>query len=238
MRIVGIIIGFFLFVASANAAVIPFDLTGMGTTAFYNPGCYCNNTIYYTPVVTVGAGDVVDFGRVTIHAYEVGVTPDAGPNQPIYFLMSYIYTSFNPPVLPSPPWYPSLYATCNQNDASCISTAQNASSSGELILGSSTGTVQAAWFGPYDYTKPDIASPVPEPSTWAMLLIGFAGIGFATHRRRRTERGSGHTGRMLAIELARSRRTPIEPLVVTDVRRIGPGHGGIRPKSHFSNVAS
>jgi hypothetical protein len=25
---------------------------------------------------------------------------------------------------------------------------------------------------------------VPEPSTWAMLLIGFAGIGFAGYRRR------------------------------------------------------
>jgi hypothetical protein len=25
---------------------------------------------------------------------------------------------------------------------------------------------------------------VPEPSTWAMLLIGFAGIGFATYRRK------------------------------------------------------
>jgi hypothetical protein len=27
------------------------------------------------------------------------------------------------------------------------------------------------------------APPVPEPSTWAMLLIGFAGIGLATYRR-------------------------------------------------------
>jgi hypothetical protein len=27
-------------------------------------------------------------------------------------------------------------------------------------------------------------SGVPEPSTWAMLLIGFAGIGFAAYRRR------------------------------------------------------
>jgi len=26
---------------------------------------------------------------------------------------------------------------------------------------------------------------VPEPSTWAMLLLGFAGIGFATYRRSR-----------------------------------------------------
>jgi hypothetical protein len=30
-----------------------------------------------------------------------------------------------------------------------------------------------------------VAPAVPEPSTWAMLLIGFAGIGFATYRRRR-----------------------------------------------------
>ena len=30
-----------------------------------------------------------------------------------------------------------------------------------------------------------IASAVPEPSTWAMLLIGFAGIGFAAYRKRR-----------------------------------------------------
>jgi hypothetical protein len=30
-----------------------------------------------------------------------------------------------------------------------------------------------------------IASAIPEPSTWAMLLIGFAGIGFAAYRKRR-----------------------------------------------------
>lgn len=29
-----------------------------------------------------------------------------------------------------------------------------------------------------------VAAPVPEPSTWAMLLIGFAGIGFAGYRKR------------------------------------------------------
>jgi hypothetical protein len=25
---------------------------------------------------------------------------------------------------------------------------------------------------------------VPEPSTWAMMALGFAGVGFTTHRRR------------------------------------------------------
>jgi hypothetical protein len=26
-------------------------------------------------------------------------------------------------------------------------------------------------------------SPVPEPSTWALILLGFAGLGFAGYRR-------------------------------------------------------
>ena len=29
-----------------------------------------------------------------------------------------------------------------------------------------------------------IAAPVPEPSTWAMMIIGFAGIGFMAYRRK------------------------------------------------------
>jgi PEP-CTERM motif len=33
------------------------------------------------------------------------------------------------------------------------------------------------------------SSAVPEPSTWAMLLIGFAGLGFAGSRRLQNSRG-------------------------------------------------
>jgi hypothetical protein len=29
---------------------------------------------------------------------------------------------------------------------------------------------------------------VPEPSTWVMMLVGFAGLGYAAHRRSRKER--------------------------------------------------
>ena len=33
-----------------------------------------------------------------------------------------------------------------------------------------------------------VAEPVPEASTWAMMLIGFAGIGFLAHRRKKGAR--------------------------------------------------
>jgi hypothetical protein len=35
------------------------------------------------------------------------------------------------------------------------------------------------------FASSDTVVAVPEPSTWAMLLIGFAGIGFAAYRRKR-----------------------------------------------------
>jgi hypothetical protein len=34
----------------------------------------------------------------------------------------------------------------------------------------------------FNFVQLDTGS-VPEPSTWAMMLIGFAGLGFAAYRR-------------------------------------------------------
>lgn len=34
--------------------------------------------------------------------------------------------------------------------------------------------------------KPAPVAAVPEPSTWAMMLLGFGGLGFMTYRRKRT----------------------------------------------------
>jgi hypothetical protein len=35
---------------------------------------------------------------------------------------------------------------------------------------------------------PGVATAVPEPSTWAMLLLGFAGLGYAAMRRGKAPR--------------------------------------------------
>ncbi|MBR0691420.1 PEP-CTERM sorting domain-containing protein [Bradyrhizobium manausense] len=39
----------------------------------------------------------------------------------------------------------------------------------------------------FDVTSnpPPVAGAVPEPSTWAMMLLGFGGLGFMTYRRKR-----------------------------------------------------
>jgi hypothetical protein len=40
-------------------------------------------------------------------------------------------------------------------------------------------------FSNINWITADVLSAVPEPSTWAMMLIGFAGLGFSAYRRKR-----------------------------------------------------
>ena len=36
----------------------------------------------------------------------------------------------------------------------------------------------------FDNVSLDVEAAVPEPSTWAMLILGFVGVGFMAYRRR------------------------------------------------------
>ena len=55
-----------------------------------------------------------------------------------------------------------------------------------------------------------VGGAVPEPSTWAMMLIGFAGLGYAGYRRAREPRaastGRRYGGRRAACERSRPSR--------------------------------
>jgi PEP-CTERM motif len=46
-----------------------------------------------------------------------------------------------------------------------------------------TGPAGPIWTPGTPIGDPPCATPVPEPSTWAMLLLGFAGLGYAGLRR-------------------------------------------------------
>jgi len=49
------------------------------------------------------------------------------------------------------------------------------------LIGTLTGDLAASYSGTLNVQ----VAPVPEPATWAMMLIGFAGVGMAMRRRRR-----------------------------------------------------
>jgi hypothetical protein len=54
-----------------------------------------------------------------------------------------------------------------------------------VVTDSSDGTFERTTLGgavTYNFT-PSVA-PVPEPSTWAMMLLGFVGLGYAAVRRK------------------------------------------------------
>jgi PEP-CTERM motif len=46
-----------------------------------------------------------------------------------------------------------------------------------------SGAVYTMWGAGYSSLSGTI-SAVPEPSTWAMVILGFAGLGFMVHRRK------------------------------------------------------
>ena len=76
---------------------------------------------------------------------------------------------------PSPDDEP--YARLRSADAqetSLYSDDQHLSAKGQRLLAE------------YEYSLL-LASAVPEPSTWAMLMLGFAGVGYASYRRRRRQ---------------------------------------------------
>ena len=71
---------------------------------------------------------------------------------------------------------------------------QTITSSGDVVYGvEGNGTIQfngtftqISWTNPvyehwYGFT---VGSAVPEPSTWAMMILGFLGIGFLAYRRK------------------------------------------------------
>jgi unsaturated chondroitin disaccharide hydrolase len=102
----------------------------------------------------------------------------------------------------------SQYLQDAENILESLSSSYLGPASGESVLfdgfPGNGGTNTALIYGDYYFTeallrlqdvldgKPGwvLYSPVPEPSTWAMTLLGFAGVGFAGYRRARVSRAA------------------------------------------------
>jgi hypothetical protein len=150
-----------------------------GNVPFTGP-CYCDTTLHYSAFFPAKPGDTVNLGTLDIHTFLSGQTPDLGPNQGNLYVLSGVEAlfSFN---FNDPYGFTSFSAfNCPSDDQACNEWASNFVSSTVLTytIPANGNGIQIEWAGEFSYI-----APVPEPSTWAMLLIGFAGIGYLARRR-------------------------------------------------------
>jgi PEP-CTERM motif len=160
--------------------------------------CYCGGGPLYGSLLPSAAkpGDFINFGTVQI--FSVFDDHDFGRGNPFFPY----YWSGDTFILLDPADQAAILRQDNFQGVANISFSndiwdQPAGSKGAPLNSSETFSLlyeipdgatayQIGWDGPGIYT-----AAVPEPSTWAMLLIGFAGMGAFSYRRRQRSTNSG-----------------------------------------------
>jgi hypothetical protein len=118
------------------------------------------------PAIEFGFTDIVNFDTVNITATQIIITD----------------VRSGPCISCGAPFTITLTDTSFSDGITELSSSfdSSASLSGSTFTFQSNGTTQD---GTYTAVF-DIAAAVPEPSTWAMMILGFAGIGFMAYRRK------------------------------------------------------
>jgi hypothetical protein len=212
LRIALLVFASVFIAAGAQAATLTFDIDGrtMPWLNSANPTATYGNNDGLSPAVvdssngfSFAAGGVFTISASGLTSAYFDVPPDTGPNGwDGYDASTDMGSSGNyfPSLYMDPSTYPiylqSLVGTFADSLGHIVGTpffiGESATVTApvgatQLQLGfnddqfeDNTGTLRVTIDGP------SIASAVPEPSTWAMLLIGFAGVGFMTYRGRRS----------------------------------------------------
>jgi hypothetical protein len=139
--------------------------------------CFTCNIVHVSPVFTAPAGDTINLGTLTLGAY--------------YFIHESVLFEVFPQLFLGPidlSAYPLLFTStgqfCDLNDPACDNLLSSGRLPSQAIVYdlSQTNASQLEWTGQVLAFSPG----VPEPSIWALLLIGFTGLGFMGYRRRRS----------------------------------------------------
>jgi hypothetical protein len=153
-------------VHDASASIIYIDASAGGSNPIipYCPGgCLFD---YLSPLYSFHTGDTVNFG--TLELYSFVLPSRTGDSSTV---MGNYEVSFGPIDIFGGP-FPTFVSDGSTSVSPVLVSP--------LIFAFKTDSeFQLAWTAGVNYSP---ASPVPEPSTWAMLLIGLAAIGFAYRR--------------------------------------------------------
>jgi PEP-CTERM motif len=122
----------------------------------------------------------------------IGITPDSAglPSSAFLFSSDFALTSTSPLVLTSLNWsiaagtywlvaQSELGSNAIWDTGSDTDTSAKFTNTSWSLTSAGTATPEARIFA-----DAQITTPVPEPSTWGMLLLGFAGVGFMAYRRK------------------------------------------------------
>jgi hypothetical protein len=163
---------------------LPGGLPGTGGTSTFVGPCYCNSSIVEvtSPIYSFPSGSTINFGTLTVYPVDFGQsTPDAGPTQGnLYVTGNWVWVDHWPNNYQSDPDEFFGFTTCDVNDLACNSQAGQPLTF-HLIVTIPPGydSIQIEWEAiSFSYTP-----PVPEPSTWVTMLLGFAGLAFIANRR-------------------------------------------------------
>ena len=170
--------------------------TGIATTNFCS-AVICAGGPSPAYAFVAQPGDTINFGTLTLSPFIFGDGRNRQPVQYVdqngqlqsgfgvqeFFFVGSLGVSFTPEnglLLASAAVGP----ICNTGDPSCgpeLSTILSSSSNStyDLSFTLPTGSIELGWTQPFVY-----APPVPELSTWSMMILGFLGLGFLTYRRK------------------------------------------------------
>ncbi len=172
----GVIAGVGAFAGAVPASASVFELMFTGTEA----GSPISGTLELAlgsgsspyKVIGVDAGSYVDIGGTD---YTItGLATYAGDDQAAFFPASSSVSYVD---------FPGVSVSFGKDDALNL-FAFNPTSYGVLLRDQNPSGNPGA--GYYAVTVSDSPITAPEPSTWAMMLVGFAGLGFVAASRRKT----------------------------------------------------
>ncbi len=195
-------------IGDSYEAVFTFDLSGLsyndGSQAYaYGGQVFGGSSTFVNEIVTINGVSAPSFGESAgeIYAANAGsasaqshfaasVTPVF--TYPTFNLTSYISADYFVAPNDSIPLDYTQSGTYTSADYSMYAYFDAFSVSLDLQTGQSSGnwtaadvTLSSVTVSSVTLSEPLSPTSVPEPSTWAMLLLGFAGLGFAGYRTSR-----------------------------------------------------
>lgn len=173
--------------ATIDIALFPSGSVSSGNIAVNNGyGMYGVGAGYLTAFFAANPGDTVNFGTVQFPLIETGDQySDVGIAKG--YTTAYFSPLPNNGVMPTMPL--TFVFSCNTHfsqmcqptiDAEVAAYVPTDTELSFVIPEGATGVQLLFNTAAFEYFAP----AVPEPSTWAMLLLGFASLGFITHRCR------------------------------------------------------